>query len=172
MTVRFEGWGRHDPDREMEKGNLCRPGVSRGELLNAPSVRVFLGHARDLRVKSGGLPGSQGFTLHPVAASPLRARLALGSPLPPPRGPQAICYIKQNCNRTRVPAHPQRRTPRENSAPAPWATFLSGPSNSRIPATTSSPSCPKQKGRSGLQIWGSPGPLPAVGKAITSYSHH
>lgn len=82
MTVRFEGWGRHDPDREMEKGNLCRPGVSRGELLNAPSVRVFLGHARDLRVKSGGLPGSQGFTLRPAPASPLRARLALGSPLP------------------------------------------------------------------------------------------
>ena len=171
MTVRFEGSGSHDQDREMEKGNLCRPGDSRGELLNAPSVRVFLGHAGDRRVKSRELPGSQGFTLRPAAASPLPAGSRSALRCLSPRGPQAICYIKQNSNRTRVPAHPQRRTPRENSAPAPWATFLSGPSNSRIPTTTSSPSCPKQKGRLGLQIWGSFGPLPAVGKAISSYSH-
>ncbi|XP_053521743.1 uncharacterized protein LOC119052967 [Artibeus jamaicensis] len=36
----------------------------------------------------------------------------------PPRGPQAICYIKQNSNRTRVPADLQRRTPRETGPSA------------------------------------------------------
>ena len=80
----------------MEKGNLCRPGDSRGELLNAPSVRVFLGHAGDRRVKSRELPGSQGFTLRPAAASPLPAGSRSALRCLSPRGPQAICYIKQN----------------------------------------------------------------------------
>lgn len=59
------------------------------------------------------------------AASPRQApgwrwalrRLPLG-------GTQAICYIKQNSNHTRVPADPQRRTRRETRSSA-WTTFFS-----------------------------------------------
>lgn len=81
----------------------------------------------------------------PRSRSPLR-RL-------PPRGPQAICYIKQNSHHTHVPAAPQRWTPREASSPSP------------PPATAARPVCPATRSGVGLALaTPSPSPIAALVK--------
>lgn len=140
-----------------------RSGDRRGELQKARIVLVFLWtrwrpsrnicESARLRCKEAFLRAPSAFPslkdgVLPAASARQTRRLS-------PRGPQAIYYIKQNSNHTRVPADLQRLTRREPGSSS-WTFFFLVLSTAAPTATTSSAFCPAaaSKGGFGLQFWG------------------
>lgn len=112
------------------------------ELL-APSLRQE-GHAGPPRSPPRACPG---LALRSPTFGLPRARLCR----PPPRGPQAIYYLKQLSSITREPAGPQREAPQETGTSF---FFLALPRTAPTTATSSSPVCPAARSKvgPGLQL--------------------
>lgn len=118
--------------RSSEKRELLAPSLGQGGHAGPPRSppRACAGLA--LRSPTFGLP---------------RARLCR----PPPRGPQAIYYLKQLSSITREPAGPRRETPQETGTSF---FFLALPRTAPTAATSSSPVCPAARSKvgPGLQL--------------------
>lgn len=112
------------------------------ELL-APSLRQG-GHAGPPRSPPRACPG---LALRSPTFGLPRTRLCR----PPPRGPQAIYYLKQLSSITREPAGPRRETPQETGTSF---FFLALPRTAPTAATSSSPVCPAARSKvgPGLQL--------------------
>lgn len=133
-TVGFKG-KRSSQQGDGRWGRVIsfRSGDSRGELQKARIVLVFLwtrwrpGHniceSARLRCKAAFLRAPSAFPSLRDGVLPAASARRLS-----PRGPQAIYYIKQNSNHTRVSEDPQRLTCRETRLKL-LDVFLSRPSN-------------------------------------------
>lgn len=179
LSFREEGfilglWWSYFSSFAGKRGRGCRwtvAGGLRGEGVFTPGAgrrrRRFRSHLeaggrssekRELLAPSLGQGGHAGPPRSPPRACP---GLALRSPTfglprarlcrPPPRGPQAIYYLKQLSSITREPAGPRRETPQETGTSF---FFLALPRTAPTAATSSSPVCPAARSKvgPGLQL--------------------